>query len=264
MNQPGPADLILHYDGVCGFCNQSVQSILNVVSWKVGYIHYCPLETHAGCASHVDGNTEYHLSTTAGSSVASDVIWDAPGPGPVQSPVQPVLQLEDGSFVGSSWTRAGDSMVAFDSSGNIRWSVPNYYPGMATADGGVIATSFDWSTYTITTATFDGNGATTGQLPNPPTYSWLGNAYQYGSVEQIVDVPTIGPADTFMPMGSGNPSFNLTAIRAINRSIRNRIAEVAQRQGWVTELAGSRQHVVTKGIGTCGTARMGGESIAQG
>jgi len=28
MSQPGPADLILHYDGVCGFCNQSVQSIL--------------------------------------------------------------------------------------------------------------------------------------------------------------------------------------------------------------------------------------------
>lgn len=66
-----------------------------------------------------------------------------------------------------------------------------------------------------------------------------GNAYQYGSVEQIVDVPTIGPADTFMPMGSGNPSFNLTAIRPVNREIRNRIAQVAESklgsQNWLDQ-----------------------------
>src|SRR6266516_304296 len=43
-----------------------------LVSWKVEYLHYCPLETDAGCASDVTTNTEYHLTTTAGSSVALD------------------------------------------------------------------------------------------------------------------------------------------------------------------------------------------------
>ena len=58
---------------------------------------------------------------------------------------------------------------------------------------------------------------------------WLAvRIVDYANREQIVDVPTIGPADTFMPMGSANPSFNLTAIRPVNREIRNRIAQVAE------------------------------------
>jgi hypothetical protein len=46
-------------------------------------------------------------------------------------------------FVGTAFT--GDyqngfntpNMVAFDASGNVRWSVPGYTPQIATADGGV-------------------------------------------------------------------------------------------------------------------------------
>ncbi|SRR6266545_4001690 len=90
-----------------------------LVGWTVVGGHYCPLETHAGCVSHVTVNTEHHLTTTAGSSVASDVIWG--------SPIRPVLQLEDGSFVGYKDTSTL-TMVAFDSSGNTKWSVQAITP----------------------------------------------------------------------------------------------------------------------------------------
>jgi hypothetical protein len=52
----------------------------------------------------------------------------------------PVLQAQDGSFVGITGSYP-PQMVAFDQSGGVRWIVPNYWPLMATADGGVIATS---------------------------------------------------------------------------------------------------------------------------
>lgn len=58
----------------------------------------------------------------------------------------PQLQAQDGSFFGVACT--GDiwdyictrNMVAFDQSGNLRWSVPGFTPQIATDDGGVIAT----------------------------------------------------------------------------------------------------------------------------
>ena len=48
MNQPGPADLILLYDGVCGFCNQSVQSILKYD--KRGTMRFAALQSDFGRA----------------------------------------------------------------------------------------------------------------------------------------------------------------------------------------------------------------------
>jgi hypothetical protein len=92
----------------------------------------------------------------------------------------PVLQAQDGSFVGSTcgpfcfadYGVYGD-MVSFDASGNVRWVVPNDYPQIATADGGVIGQSG---------ITYDQDGRATGMVPTP-TYSWTGNSYQIGSVE---------------------------------------------------------------------------------
>src|ERR1700761_9344806 len=87
----------------------------------------------------------------------------------------PVLRAQDGSFVGTMSTSIDGNvynyMVGFDASGNIRWSVPNESPVIATADGGVIAQSG------VTYA----NGNATGVMGNQPTYSWLGNAYRVGS-----------------------------------------------------------------------------------
>src|SRR5437867_13222736 len=186
-----------------------------LVSWKVEYLHYCPLETDAGCASDVTTNTEYHLTTTAGSSVALDVIWDNPGP----DPVRPLLQLQDGSFVGAGSPGVGsDSMVAFDSSGNIKWIVPDYYPTMATADGGVIGLSgpYDYSTRTSTSYTFDANSNATGRLGNLPMSSWKGSySLAVGSSVQSVAAlfPDILPSYAAVsPVSLGNLTLggNLT------------------------------------------------------
>jgi hypothetical protein len=60
------------------------------------------------------------------------------------------------------------SMIAFGSSGNIKWSVPNDSPQIATADGGVIGSSG---------VTYDSQGRATGQIANLPIQSWTGNSY---------------------------------------------------------------------------------------
>ncbi len=59
--------------------------------------------------------------------------------GPVmldQYDFSPVLQMEDGTFVGESYGEV-DYMVGFDQSGSVQWAVPRYTPLMATADGSV-------------------------------------------------------------------------------------------------------------------------------
>jgi hypothetical protein len=97
-----------------------------------------------------------------------------------------------------------NSLVAFDQSGNLKWSVAgDYQPQIATADGGVIAQNFD----TGASATFDSNGSPTGQLGSLPTYSWKG-AYQLGSIHSVtLPFPNIAPV---LGAGiSGHPSIEL-------------------------------------------------------
>lgn len=121
----------------------------------------------------------------------------------------PILQAQDGSFVGI-WesSTVPSSMAAFDLSGGIRWIVPNYYPLMATADGGVIATS-DWVSATV----FDQNGAAIAQMANMPTQSWTGNEYtSLGSVDSISMPPVFPDGADFWAEGGGNPSGNETAF----------------------------------------------------
>lgn len=54
------------------------------------------------------------------------------------SAVFPVLQLADGSYVGSAFGSTNNYMVAFDASGSVKWTVPGYNPDIATADGGML------------------------------------------------------------------------------------------------------------------------------
>lgn len=167
-------------------------------------------------ASGVADTIEYHLTTTAGENVASDVVWNAAIPNQANQSVIPVLQLADGSFVGSVDTGGGNTMVAFDASGNVRWTVPGYKPDMATADGGIVADTgpiFSAATGTFLSATFstfDANGNASGQLPSFPTLSWKG-AYQIGSVESVVPLLlTVLPSYAAVP--NGNLTGNGTAL----------------------------------------------------
>lgn len=155
-----------------------------------------------------------------------------------QVPLSPVLQRPDGSFVGY----AGNNMAAFDLSGNVEWSVPNYSPVMATADGGVIGQSSDG----LTASTFDANGNATGQLSNLPTYSWFGNAYQLGSVDQVSALP-IYLAATYAAVLGGNLSGTGTSTESVNQTVRSLIAQIAQSdvgsQNWLDQLGSNKCNI---------------------
>jgi len=84
----------------------------------------------------------FNLSLTTGTSVST--IAEASVGGQLAQ-IVPVLQSQDGSFVGT--VQYGDpnnpqsEMIAFDATGNTRWTVPNEQPAMAVADGSVIGQS---------------------------------------------------------------------------------------------------------------------------
>ena len=145
--------------------------------------------------------TQFGMAITTGTSLS-----DIGGPAvPGQfSAVVPGLQVQDGSFAGSVAVGTGQqiNMIAFDASGNLRWSVPNEQPQIATQDGGVIGKSG---------ITYDQNGSSTGRV-NMATQSWTGNMYQFGSVEQVA-VPPILTALTLWAQIGGGPSVNNTASR---------------------------------------------------
>ncbi len=100
-------------------------------------------------------------------------------------------------------------MVDFDASGHVKWGVAgSYQPMIATADGGVIATS---GAAGGPATTFDASGKATGQMASLPTQSWTGKTYQVGSIELAVLNP-INFADTFWPSVAANLSANSTAV----------------------------------------------------
>ena len=149
------------------------------------------------------------LTNGASSTVAIGAI--APGQ---QEAVTPVLQAQDGSFVGTVGTANGSfvqSMIAFDSSGNVRWTVPNETPQIATADGGVIGKSG-----TI----YDVNGSATGEVQNPTAIPSWASVWYLGSsgISQLalplVDLPQLDNTTGASLWGfvGGNPSQNGTAF----------------------------------------------------
>jgi hypothetical protein len=90
-------------------------------------------------------------------------------------------------------------MVVMDASGNIRWSVPNETPQIATSDGGVIAESG---------TVYDQNGNATTQFGTLPTYSWKG-AYKIGSiVSTLANFDLASMATTFAAVPGGNFTGN--------------------------------------------------------
>jgi hypothetical protein len=171
-----------------------------LVSWQAWKDCDDDVQTDSSCVSYV---VEHHLSTSNGDAV-SDVVWN-PGVGSGEI-VQPVLQLDDGSFAGNVQTNAGNVVVVFDASGEIKWTLAGYRPKIATADGGLIASTDEGNSYV-----FDGDGNATGQLGSLPIESWRGNSYQYGSVDQFASLPSRTSGISRWPYSGGYQSGQGTA-----------------------------------------------------
>ena len=145
---------------------------------------------------------------------------------PGQGGFQPVLQAQDGSYVGTVSSSIGNLMAAVTTSGTLKWTVPgSYNPVMAMIDGGALAKSGDG----LSTLTFDQNGNATGQKTNlaPPNQGgqgqwpgWFGNsqgnAYSVASgTATLVASATTTYATTFAAVTGGNQSGSLTAIQQV-------------------------------------------------
>ena len=135
--------------------------------------------------------------------------------------VTPVLQAQDGSFVGTAYVGDVDTpgMVSFEASGNVRWTVPNMCPQIATADGGVIAqaASADSGCESPLSGpgyTFDANGNATGVVGSLPTQSWTGNSYRVGSID-LVSAFQYVLATSFWAFAGGNTSDNYAAAEPL-------------------------------------------------
>ena len=135
----------------------------------------------------------------------------------------PVLQAQDGSFVGEVVTAYDDNgnpseydMVAFDQSGAVRWIVAQDRPYIATDDGGVIGQSG---------ITYDQNGRDWDH-DNLPTYSWPLNAYRVGSVERwsrsmLPDLPRVGGHSEWQTRLATTPQRSNLGMRR-SRAVRVR------------------------------------------
>lgn len=148
---------------------------------------------------------QQYMAVTAGTSAT---LVNAPTVANQSGPVEPVLQAQDGSFVGTAWDQTFTPyMLSFDASGNVRWSVANEYPQIATEDGGVIALDGN----TGSALTFDQNGSATGRAALS-TPSWKAQSYVVsGGVADVAQTPP-QYASSFEPAVLGNLSENATSV----------------------------------------------------
>jgi hypothetical protein len=147
------------------------------------------------------------MAVTAGSSVSLVSAPQVPG----GDQVVPVLQAQDGSFVGTTCPGcpAGDGdIVSFDATGNVRWTVTGDKPYIATDDGGVIGQSG---------ITYDQNGNATGQV-SLYTQSWRGYMYTDGDVAKRA-APPHPLADSGSPFAGTNASGTLAAVLRVPKSL---------------------------------------------
>ena len=180
---PDPDPLILHYRvkllriGTDG--SYSMIDVYDCVDSVFGLNPNFPMEV-LGMITNADSGvlfTWLRRDNTTGMAVTAGTSTSVVPQLASGGPVVPVLQAQDGSFVGQypDSNTGNQDMVSFDATGNVRWVVPGEMPAIAISDGSVIGQSG---------VIYDQNGSATGQM-NLPTYSWLGYAYQVGSVDQV-------------------------------------------------------------------------------
>lgn len=165
------------------------------------------------------GNGTYNnrLTAISASGIDRDVIVNIPDKQPQSDPwweIRPVLQKEDGTVYGTLTHSDVDTqqvvqqaLISFDQSGNLTTvATGNYQPKIATQDGGVIAQASDGSTVAF------GTNLSLSGLTNLPVQSWMGYAYQLGSLASVVFSP-VELAASFWALQGGNQSGNSTAVQ---------------------------------------------------
>src|SRR5690348_648768 len=184
------------------------QGVALALSYELG--EYCSYEdTRTGNTGCVPLQNVSRLLVISGGSVASDNNVNV---GQTGGLVTPILQAEDGTYFGTEGGTsdcANSCMGAFDLAGNVKWSVPGYTPVMATADGGLIAKQLSTGQY----ETFDQNGVANGQLASPPTFGWVGTAYQNQFVVNQVSVIPADYAESYDAVVGGSQSSNGAFIK---------------------------------------------------
>jgi hypothetical protein len=208
----------------------SVNTITNadqgiLLTWELGY-QLAPMVATAPHSLHrpsrgyrVSGTTPrfddglppptFGMALTTGASASVVSAPQVPGQ---TATVVPVLQAQDGSFVGyaEDGNTGNNDMVAFDATGNVRWMVPNEQPQIATADGGVIGQSG---------ITYDQNGNATGQV-RTGVPNWAGQIYTVGTSTSGVELDSswVNFGSGFASVPGGNPSGTATSVANLGLS----------------------------------------------
>jgi hypothetical protein len=128
--------------------------------------------------------------------------------------VVPILQAQDGSFFGGTGrfcqycTSSDNSIISFDITGTVRWTVTGDAPYIATADGGVIGQSG---------ITYDQNGNATGMMGILAGASpgWPAHVFTGGAAGVALNNLWVEYASSWGVMPGGNPSGNGTAAMMI-------------------------------------------------
>jgi hypothetical protein len=128
------------------------------------------------------------------------------------TPVVPVLQMQDGSFVGTMRDDGfNPTMVAFNADGSVRWSVPGEEPKMATPGGGVLAQSGN---------IYDPSGSAIGQryFTSSEMLNWAGQVYDLGVSGFQQNYAWIPFGVGYWPTSSANPAGNAASVAMIGKS----------------------------------------------
>ena len=224
-------------ESIGGLITNADQGVM--LSWSEGinpYASYQFMNAGENLQTIVPGVFMTKVTSMNAGGITSDAIVSqqtgiglGPAYTPPNPPIVPILQRQDGTYVGTfpSSVTIGDvscvqtNMIAFNLAGSQLWIVPNYTPQVATADDGVIANPVPLAPAPFCSGggggssvavTFDPNGNQTGQTASLPTLSWTGNAYTDGPVAQVAFVPT-DIATSFWGLLGGNPSSTGNAER---------------------------------------------------
>jgi hypothetical protein len=188
------------------------------------YSHDWDSEGHELGKTETSGEATFpwRLTAISGGEITSDatinLAYDRDTP-------QPVLQKEDGTFLGYQ-EQDSNQLMAFDASGNIKWSFPTdpngwAEPLYALADGGMIYrqyTDYRNGTYhTQKLITLDDKGnESKRETDEGLTLSWKG-AYKPGSTKSVVK-DMLRLVLSFGAAKNGNVTGNSTAVK--HRSLR--------------------------------------------